>query len=87
MQETEYGTLITGKFRKPIYTYAFGIIWTLLILLITLMAAGLKEYTAAAVFAAVWAAGVFFMFWDNKAPLVRAYLENLPPVGPEVSEE
>jgi hypothetical protein len=86
MQETEYGTLITGKFRKPVYTYVFSIVWTLLILLLTLMSAGIKEYTAAAVFAAVWAAGVFFMFWDNKAPMIRAYLENLPPAGTEEEE-
>ena len=49
-----------------------------MILLISLMAAGMREFAAAGAFAAVWAVGVFFMFWDNKRPIVRAYLENLP---------
>ncbi|MBR6102354.1 MAG: hypothetical protein IKP95_07990 [Ruminococcus sp.] len=76
--ETENGSLITGSFRKPVYTYIFGGVWTLVILLISLMAAGMREFAAAGAFAAVWAVGVFFMFWDNKRPIVRAYLENLP---------
>ena len=72
------GTLISGSFRKPVYTYVFAAVWTLVILLMTLMAAGLREFIAAGCFVGVWAAGVFLMFWDNKRPIVRAFLENLP---------
>ena len=81
MTECEEGTLITGSFRKPVYTYIFAAVWTIGILLITLMAAVLREFAAAGAFAAVWTAGMFFMFWDNKKPIVRAYIENLPPAG------
>lgn len=87
MEETDYGTHITGSFRKPVYTYVFGALWTLGILLITLMAAGLREYAAAGAFAAVWAAGAFFMFHDSKAPMVRAYIESLPEAETEEEEE
>ena len=73
------GSLITGSFRKPVYTYVFAVVWTLAILLIALMAAGMREFAAAGAFAGVWAVGAFMMFWDNKRPIVRAFLENLPP--------
>ncbi len=77
--ETEKGSLITGSFRKPLYTYIFAAVWTVVILLIVLMSAGMREFAAAGAFAAVWAAGAFIMFWDNKKPIIRAFIENLPP--------
>ena len=83
--QTENGSLITGKFRKPIYTYVFAAVWTVVILLIALMAAGMREFAAAGAFAAVWAAGAFLMLWDNKKPIVKAYLENLPAEKADVS--
>lgn len=88
---TEYGSLITGSFRKPVYTYVFAAIWTVVIVLAALMAAGMREFIAAGAFAAVWAFGVFIMFWDNKKPIVRAFIENLPAAqevsGSEAEEQ
>ena len=80
--QTENGSLITGKFRKPGYTYVFAAVWTIVILLIALMAAGMREFAAAGAFAGVWLAGAYLMLWDNKRPIVRAYLENLPAEEP-----
>ena len=84
--KTEHGSLITGKFRKPVYTYVFAAVWTAVILLIVLMAAGMREFAAAGAFAAVWAAGAYLMLWDKKQPIVRAFIENLPPERPEAEE-
>ena len=80
--QTENGSLITGKFRKPVYTYVFAAVWTVVILLTALMAAGMREFAAAGAFAAVWAFGAYLMLWDNKKPIIRAYLENLPAEKP-----
>ena len=76
--ETENGSLITGSFRKPVYTYVFAAVWTVIVLLIALMAAGMREFGAAGAFAAVWLVGSAVMLWDNKKPIVRAFIENLP---------
>ncbi|MBR1392987.1 MAG: hypothetical protein IJ561_04040 [Ruminococcus sp.] len=72
------GTLIRGSFRKPVYTYVFAAVWTVVILLLALMSAGLKEWAAAGAFAVLWAAGAFLMLKDNKKSAVRAYIESLP---------
>lgn len=81
------GTLIRGSFRRPVYTYVFEIVWTILLLLLALMSAGIKEWAAAGAFAVLWAAGEFFMFTDRKKPLVRAYLESLPKAAEEDTGE
>lgn len=78
IEETENGSLISGSFRKPTYTYVFGAIWTLVIAVLTLFSVSLAEYAAAGCFAGLWAIGIWFMFNDNKKPLLRAYLESLP---------
>lgn len=77
-EKSENGSRIYGKFRKPVYTYVFGILWTLAALFLALMSLAVGEKTGALVFAAVWLAGIFFLFWDNKKRLLRAFLENLP---------
>ncbi len=78
IEKTENGSKISGKFRKPLYTYIFGILWTLLIAFIPLTLIALGEKTGAVCFAALWLAGVFFMFWDNKKKFLRAYLDTFP---------
>ena len=72
------GTRITGSFRKPVYTYVFAAVWTVVIILLALMAAGLREFVASACFFGVWAVGTVLMFNDDKKPIRRAFLENLP---------
>ena len=91
IEATESGSRISGSFRKPAYTYVFGIVWTLVIAVLALFSVSLKEYAAAGCFGALWAVGVWFMFSDNKKPTLRAYLEALPKAAPtaapEVTEE
>lgn len=78
IEKTENGSKISGKFRKPLYTYIFGILWTLIIAVIALMLVALEEITGAACFGALWLAGMFFMFWDNKKKFLKAYLDTFP---------
>lgn len=37
VEKTPNGSRIYGKFRKPIYAYVVGVIWTVLVLFLTLM--------------------------------------------------
>ena len=62
IEKTESGSHISGSFRKPAYTYVFGIVWTLVIALLALFSVSLKEYAAAGCFAALWTVGIWFMF-------------------------
>lgn len=80
-EKSENGTKISGKFRKPVYTYVFGVIWSIVALLFSLTAFALEEKVGAGVLAAVWIAGIFFLFWDNKKKFLKAYLESLPQVS------
>ena len=75
---TENGSLITGKFRKGISTYIFGIIWAVLTLFSGLICLSLKQEYGAAACAALFAVGIFFLFWDNKIKYLYSYLEGFP---------
>ena len=77
IEPTENGSIIKGKFRKPIYTYVFAVIWTLVTLFMELMLYALKENAGALCSLGIFAVGIFIMFWDNKKSLVKAYLDQL----------
>ena len=83
---TPNGSRIYGKFRKPIYAYVVGVIWTVLVLFLTLMLVALGEKTGAVCFAAIWLVGLFLMFWDNKKKYVSAYLDSFPPAVSKTDE-
>lgn len=82
-EQTKKGTRIYGKFRKPTYTYIFGIIWTIVALLCSLTAFALGEKQGSAVLAGIWLLGIFALFWDNKKAFLRAYIESLPAAEEE----
>lgn len=63
-----------------------GVIWTVLVLFLTLMLVALEERTGAVCFAAIWLVGLFLMFWDNKKKFVRAYLDSFPPAVSKTDE-
>lgn len=86
VEKTPNGSRIYGKFRKPIYAYVVGVIWTVLVLFLTLMLVALGEKTGAVCFAAIWLVGLFLMFWDNKKKFVRAYLDSFPPAVSKTDE-
>ena len=54
VEKTPNGSRIYGKFRKPIYAYVVGVIWTVIVLFLTLMLVALEEKTGAVCFAAIW---------------------------------
>ena len=87
VEKTPNGSRIYGKFRKPIYAYVVGVIWTVLVLFLTLMLVALEEKTGAVCFAAIWLVGLFLMFWDNKKKFVRAYLDSFPPAVSKTDEK
>ena len=76
--KSEHGTLIEGSLRKPVSTYVFGIIWTLLTLLSGLVCLALKQEYGAIACAVVFLAGVFFLFWDTKSSYLYSYLDGFP---------
>ncbi len=78
IEKTKTGAKISGKFRKPAYTYVFAIIWTLAVLFLALMMFAIEEKTGAIVTAVIWAVGFFLMFWDNSKKYLRAYIETFP---------
>lgn len=80
IEESDKGSIIKGKFRKPVYTYVIAVIWTLITLFLSLMLLAIGEKYGALCFLGVFAAGIFIMFWDNKKPLVKAYLDSFPKV-------
>ena len=86
VEKTPNGSRIYGKFRKPIYAYVVGVIWTVIVLFLTLMLVALEEKTGAVCFAAIWLVGLFLMFWDNKKKFVRAYLDSFPPAVSKTDE-
>ena len=57
VEKTPNGSRIYGKFRKPIYAYVVGVIWTVIVLFLTLMLVALEEKTGAVCFAAIWLLG------------------------------
>ena len=77
-EKSEHGTLIKGKFRKPIATYIFGIIWTLLTLLSGLVCLSLKQNYGAIACGVLFLLGVFFLFWDSKIKYLYGFLDGFP---------
>ena len=86
-EKSEHGTLVKGKIRKPIAAYIFGAIWTLLTLLSALVCLSLEQKYGALVCVAVFCLGVFFMFWDTKAPFLYSFLERFPRAGEQEKQE
>lgn len=83
IEKTESGSRIYGKFRKPKYTYVFGIIWVLLTLLCVFGALAGGSKTGALVCLGVCIAGVFLLFWDNKKKFILEYLRDFPEDVPK----
>lgn len=81
IQEVNGGSRITGKFRKPLHTYIFGAVWTLIILFFTLIMIAIKENTGAIAMSVLWLVGFALLFWDNKKQYLRNYLESFPPIN------
>lgn len=77
-EKTEHGTLIKGKLRKPVMTYVFGAIWTLLTLLSGLVCLSLKQEYGAIVCAALFLVGMFFLFWDSKLTYLYGFFDGFP---------
>ncbi len=77
-EKSEHGTLIKGKLRKPVMTYVFGIIWTLLTLLSGLVCLGLKQNYGAITCGVLFLLGVFFLFWDSKMSYLYGFLDGFP---------
>lgn len=86
IKKNENGSLIKGKFRKPVSIYIFAVVWTLVTLFMALVLFALEEKAGAACTLGIFAAGIFIMFWDSKKPMVKAYLDSFPkPVNGEKS--
>lgn len=77
-EKSEHGTLVRGKMRKPVMTYVFGIIWTLLTLLSGLVCLSLKQEYGAIACGVLFLAGVFFLFWDSKIKYLYGFLDGFP---------
>lgn len=58
VEKTPNGSRIYGKFRKPIYAYVVGVIWTVLVLFLAIMLVALGEKTGAVCFACNMARGI-----------------------------
>lgn len=78
IEQSDNGSTIKGKFRKPVYTYVIAVIWTIITLFLALTLVAVKENTGAICFSGLFVLGIFVMFWDNKKPFVKAYLDSFP---------
>lgn len=87
IEQTENGSMISGSFRKPLHTYIIAVLWTLVTLFLALMLLALGEKVGAAITLCLFAAGIFIMFWDNKKPYLRGYLDSFPRVQREEEEQ
>lgn len=76
IEQMDEGSVIKGKFRKPVSTYVTAIFWTIITLFLALVLFALKEQAGSLCMLGVFAIGIFIMFWDNKKPLLRAYLDS-----------
>lgn len=81
IEPTENGSLIKGKFRKPIYTYVIALLWTFITLFLALMLFAIGEKAGAICSLILFALGTFILFYDNKKPMVKAYLDSFPKVN------
>ena len=78
IEKTSNGAKISGSFRKPKYTYVFGIIWAILTIFSALMCLALEQKTGAIVCAAICLAGILTLFWDTKKKYLLGYLRTFP---------
>ena len=76
IEQSENGSVITGKFRKPVYTYVIAVLWALVTLFLSLVLFAIEEKGGALCMLGVFLLGVFIMFWDNKKPVLKAYLDS-----------
>ena len=70
------GSVIAGKIRRTAAVVITAVLWTLVMLILTLSLAALKEYTGAAVSAAVMIAGAALMSFDRSESFIRSYLDS-----------
>jgi hypothetical protein len=84
--KTENGSLISGWFRKPVYTYVFGAVWAILCLMCSLGTYAAGSAVGALVFLGLAVAGVLILLWDNSEMYLRSYLDEFPRV-PENDEK
>ena len=80
IEQSEKGSIIKGKFRKPVFTYVMAVLWTVITLFLALMLYAVSEKIGALCLLGVFVAGIVIMFWDNKKPIIRAYLDSFPKV-------
>lgn len=76
IEETDNGCIIKGKFRKPVYTYVIAVLWTIITLFMSLMLFALGEKIGSLCMLGVFILGIFIMFWDNKKPVLKAYIDS-----------
>lgn len=76
IEQTDTGSKIKGKFRKPLSTYITAIPWTIITLFLALVLFALDEKAGSVCMLGVFLAGIFIMFWDNKKPIIKAYLDS-----------
>ena len=78
IEQSGDGSIIKGKFRKPIYTYVVAALWILFSLFCALCVLAVGEKIGAAAILAVALAGLAIMFWDSSEKMVKAYLDTFP---------
>lgn len=81
------GSVITGSIRRTAAVAVTAVIWTLVLAVLTLALVAMKEYTGAAVTAAVFAVGLGLMLYDRSEEYVRKYLETFPAPTSEENKE
>lgn len=84
IEPTENGSVIRGKFRKPVYTYVIAALWAVITLFLALVLFALEEKTGALCMVGVFALGIFIMFWDNKKPVLKAFIDSFSKQSKEV---
>lgn len=81
--KTEKGSLIKGRFRKPVYAYVFAAVWALLCLVCAVGAYAAESAVGAYVFLGIGLAGFLLLLCDNHEQYLRAYIEGLPSAEEE----
>ena len=77
IEPTDNGSRIKGKIRKPVLTYVFAAIWTILTLFIAIMLLAIGEKIGALCTVGIFVVGIIIMFYDNKEAIIKAYLDSL----------
>lgn len=75
-REDGKGSVITGSIRRTASVMCAAVIWTLALIFLILSLVAMKEYTGAAVSAAVFVTGLGLIVYDRSAGYVRSYLES-----------